>query len=382
MRDGGPYLPDWIWDQSPYTERKAYMRRLWQGQIRGALAYNSITVSDNPTPSYQAKSDHLAERFLQQCLAGMGQRSWDHDYAVPMIQPSSRLSGGGGVMATAFGAAYDKEYDHTAPIIHRADQIESLNLSPTLKDGLIPQALEIIRYVVDKTEGKVPMQMYNAGGPMDIASMVLYDTELLTALHTHPQQVHRLLQACTNLFVEFYQAQRAIVPEWSPAIAEDMYVPDDQGILCGEDWLATMSAEMALEFEVPYINQISDAFGGVAIHSCGALMHQFETLKNNVRNLRGFYFNAGTTSFEVAVNAFRGTDVVLMPRWDVNKPFRYESRLDFVRKLLSLKTDDITVYLISSFPEDPIVPREKDPAATSREIVEYIEKVKAQRGWP
>lgn len=284
-------------------------------------------------------------------------------------------------MATAFGAVYDREYDHTAPIIHRADQIESLNLSPTLKDGLIPQALEVIKYVVAKTEGKVPVQMYNAGGPMDIASMVLHDIELLTALYTHPKQVHRLLQACTNLFIEFYQAQRAIIPEWSPEIAGDMYVPADRGILCGEDWLATMSAEMAMEFEVPYINQISDAFGGVAIHSCGALMHQFEMLKNNIKNLRGFFFNAGTTSFEVAVDSFRGTDVVLMPRWDVNKPFHYESRLDFVKKLLSIKTDDITVYLICSFPEDPMVPQEKDPAATSREIVEYIEKVKAQKGW-
>ena len=93
------------------------------------------------------------------------------------------------------------------------------------------------------------------------------------------------------------------------------------------------------------------------------------------------YFNAGTTLFIAAVEAFRGTDVILMPRWDVNKPFRIESRIDFVRSLLSIKTDDITVYLIVSFPEDPSLPKEQDPFATSRAIAEYIETVKTERKW-
>ena len=373
-------LPEFL-EQSQYENKKAYMRDLWEGRARGALAYNSNMPGNGKEYVYKPESDHIGEQFLAQYFQSIGQRNWNSDSAIPMFQPISRLSGGGGVLATAFGGIYNKEYNHTAPIIHSADKIESLNLNPTLKDGLIPQALEIIKYIVERTEGKIPVQMYNAGGPMDIASMVVHDIELLAGLYTHPRQVHRLLQACTDLYIEFYQAQQAIVPEWSPVITEDMYIPSGQGILCGEDWLATISAETAAEFEVPYINQISDAFGGVAIHSCGELMHQFEILKNSVKNLRGLYFNAGTTSFKSTVEAFKGTDVVLMPRWDVNKPFRFESRIDFVKKLLSLKTDDITVYLIASFPEDPIIPEEKDPGETSRVIVEYIEKIKTEKGW-
>ena len=367
-------LPDYF-EQSRYEEKKAYMRDLWEGKIRGALAYNAMMLTDKPAPSYERESDHIGEQFLEPYFRHTSQRTWGLDFAIPMIQPHSVLSGGGGVMATAFGAVYDRAYNHTAPVIRSADKIESLNLCPTLKDGLIPRALDIIKYVVDRTDGKIPLQMYNAGGPMDIASMVLHDAELLTALHTHPRQAHRLLQSCTDLFIEFYKAQQAIVPEWSPTIAEDMYVPSGHGILCGEDWLAVISAEMASEFEVPYLNQISDAFGGIAIHSCGSLMHQFETLEMEIRNLRGFYFNAGTTSFEAAVEAFHGTDVVLMPRWDVNKPFRFESRLDFVERLLSVKTDDIAAYLICSFPEDPTLPEEEDPVSTSRQIAEYIRDI-------
>ena len=365
-------LPNYL-EQSQYEEKKAYMRNLWEGKTRGALAYNTLMLADRQAPTYKRASDHIGEQFLEEHFRYASQRTWGLDFAIPMIHPCTTRTGGGGILSIAFGAIYDKTHDHTAPIIHSADKIESLNLSPTLKDGLIPQALDIIKYVVDRTDGQIPLQMYNSGGPVDIASMVLHDIELLTALYTHPKQVHRLLQSCTDIFIEFFKAQQAIVPEWSPTIVPDMYVPSGHGILCGEDWLATISPEMASEFEVPYLNQISDAFGGIAIHSCGSFMHQFETLKREVRNLRGLYFNAGTTSFEAAVETFRGTDVVLMPCWDVNKPFRFESRLDFVRKLLSLKTDDTTVYLSCTFPEDPSLVKEKDPISTSREIAEYVE---------
>ena len=71
-------LPHFL-DQSQYVEKKAYMRRLWQGHIRGALAYNSIMLGPDAARSYEAKSDHIGEQFQQQCLEGLGQRAWDQD---------------------------------------------------------------------------------------------------------------------------------------------------------------------------------------------------------------------------------------------------------------------------------------------------------------
>ena len=67
--------------------------------------------------------------------------------------------------------------------------------------------------------------------------------------------------------------------------------------------------------------------------------------------------------------------MVLMPRLDVNKPNRFESRLDYTKKLLSMKTDDITVYLIISSPEDPSLPDEEDSENASKEILAYIKKM-------
>ena len=358
-------------DQSRFERTKELMGALWRGEMRGALGYTVPSPSEEVPPALGSESDHFPEQFLTASLNSLACRRWGRDYAVPVIQPIS-VKYGGGVMSTAYGSPFNESYNHTAPRIGSAREIDSLNLSPTLNDGLLPKVLETIRYIVDRTEGRIPVQMYNSGGPMDIASMVVTDTELLGDLYAYPEEVHCLLDSCTELYIEFYREQQRIVPEFVPTIVDEMYIPDGHGILCGEDWLSVMSPELALEFEVPYINRISDAFGGVAIHACGNLAPQFELLKKHVRNLRGLYFNAGECSFQAAVETFRGTDVVLMPRWALNHPYSYDSRLDFVKKIVSAKTDDVTVFLVASYSAYPDM-TEEDPFAAAEEIVKYIE---------
>jgi len=359
-------------DQSRFHETKAFMRKLWRGEMRGALAYVVPSPQEVMPETVEPDGDGYAERFAAMVINGLMRRRWGHDYGVPIIQPSCKY-GGGGIISTAYGSRYDEGHHHTAPCIQSASQIDRLNLHPTLNDGALADGLNMIRYLVQATEGKLPIQMWNAGGPMDLASMVVWDTALLGDLHEYPQHVHRLLESCTELYISFYKAQQEIVPEWVPSIADDMWVPAGEGILCGEDWLSVMSPQLALAFEVPYLNMISDAFGGIAIHACGNLAPQFEVLKKHVRNLRGIYFNAGECSFKAAVDAFHGTDVVLMPRWALNAPFAYASRLDFAQRLLDMKTDDVTVYLIVSPCADSRIGWEENAFLASEGIVQYIE---------
>ncbi len=361
-----------VLDQSGFEQTKEFMRRLWYGEMRGVLAYVVPSPAQETPSTFGSESDCFPERFLQENLNSLASRRWGHDYGVPMIQPHTPKYGGG-IMATAYGSQFNELYNHTAPCINSAAQIDLLNLNPTLKDGLLGDCLDIIRHMVGSTGGRIPIQMYNAGGPMDIASMVVRDTELLGDLYAYPKEVHRLLDSCTELYIAFYKAQQEIVPEFVPVIADGMYVPDGHGILCGEDWLSVISPKLALEFEIPYINRISDAFGGIAIHACGNLAFQFELLKKHVRNLRGIYFNAGECSFQAAVDVFRRTDVVLMPCWALNHPYRYESRLDFAKKILSMKTDDVTVCVIASYSAYPEM-MDENPFLAAEEIIKYMER--------
>ena len=388
MTDEQP--PDFL-DPSRYRKTKDFIRNVWSGNARGALICNICTPAETPPEAPNLETDHWAERFWRKRTYEMSQRRWGHDQAIPVIQPMTGMIGGG-AQSTAFGAVFDEQYNHTSPCIQTPDEIESLNLEPTLEDGLLPKKLEQIRYLVEKTGGRAPIQQESAGGPMDIVSMVMNDVNMLVGLNTHPKQMHRFMDAATELFIKFFKAQQALVPEWAPVFAEEMWVPDGDSVHVGEDWLATMSPQMALEFEIPYINRISEAFGGVTLHSCGGFHHQFDLLKKQVKNLRGLYFNASECDFQTAVDVFRGTDVILMVRMGVNNPYISQSRMDFVQRILSLKTDDLTVFLVSGG-GDPLTTGEywrydfEPPAGmtqtdVSLEIVDYCQDYIKARGLP
>jgi len=109
--------------------------------------------------------------------------------------------------------------------------------------------------------------------------------------------------------------------------------------------MLNFSPKTFTELLVPLYNKISDAFGGFGLHSCGDYSHLFTSLRDNVRNLRAIHINAGENSFKKAVEVFKGTDTVIIPRWVLNKTEKYVDRADFVRDILRNKTDDVSVFL-------------------------------------
>ena len=354
-------------------EAVAFMNRIATRQVRGALGYDvPIFDCEVELPGYTSvdffESD---EKFLESSLAQLKRRVWGHDHGVPMIMPGGC---GGGVLATAFGARYEPARSWTHPVATRPEEIEDLPLDVTLNDGLIPQALESVEYIVSQTDGEVPLQLYGGvGGPMDVATMVMNDQAFLEAMYLYPEAAHRLLDVCTDLWIAFVKAQQEIVPHFVPTLLP-VYWPDGMGVLCGEDWLSVISPKMALEFEIPYINRISDAFGGVIIHACGRLEINFETLKNHVRNLRGVNFNTGWSSYPKAVEIFNGTDVMLLPSLGLQEYYHYDSPIDWVKRLLAGKPPDVSVFLFAPYEKgDP----GQDPNVTSREIMEMIRKYKS-----
>ena len=351
-------------------EARDFIRKMVTGKSEGRLAYIvPIVKGPDRRPGYaHVDFQDNPDKFLNQRMRELEYRVWGHDHAVPVIQPSSY---GGGILATAFGARYDPVKNWTHPVVTSAEDISTLPLNVTLNDGLIPKALDTIDYIVRKTDGKIPIQMYNAGGPMDIATHIVKDQALLLALSLYPGAVHELMDVCTDLYIAFQQAQREIVPEFAPTLVKDTYWPDCEGILCGEDWLSVISPKMALEFEVPYINRISDVFGGVVIHACGTLEINYNVLRDHVRNLRGLYFHAGETSFPKAVECFRTKDVVLIVDWALNQHYPFASRLDFVKHILTAKAADANVFLVASPSK---VVREDDENAVSAEVLALLEQ--------
>ncbi len=354
-------------------EAKAFIRQMVSGEKRGALAYvvplvnKDIEKSIDNSVENATALDH-PDRVFDLRLRELTHRRWGHDHGVPMLNPTVY---GGCVVASAFGSRYSYMPVGTTPAIMNAEEIQSMPLNETLEDGLIPKALATIKCFGQKTQGRVLIERYLINGPTSLAGLIVKNVALLEAFYAYPQAVRHLLDKTTDMFIAFVQKQQEIVKD---IVLEggmhDTYLPPGLGGLVEDDTVINLSPQMALEFVVPCYNRLSDALGGIVLHSCGDWAHHFEMLKKNVHNLRGIWFNAGECSFRRAVEVFRGTDVILIPRWPMTRKYSFDSRLDFVRQILAAKTPDVSVFLQAHYFE---VSPEDDVDAVSKEILRVIE---------
>jgi hypothetical protein len=132
----------------------------------------------------------------------------------------------------------------------------------------------------------------------------------MVAMYEHPKEVHHLMRLCTDLVIKFVKEFRGKVREMVPAHFPPVYLPDGQGIAVSEDALAVLSRPLYEEFSLPYLNELSEEFGGIIIHSCGNFEHQLPALQK-VRGLRGINFGVSETRFEEVWEALGGRTAVI-----------------------------------------------------------------------
>jgi hypothetical protein len=89
------------------------------------------------------------------------------------------------------------------------------------------------------------------------------------------------------------------------------------------------------EFALPYLNQISEAFNGIFIHSCGRFAHQLRSFAK-VKMLRGLEFGASEAPYQPVIEAFNGK-IVLSVRIGLNQDIVFPSMIDFVRRILAAR---------------------------------------------
>ena len=94
-----------------------------------------------------------------------------------------------------------------------------------------------------------------------------------------------------------------------------------------------LSPELHDEFSVPYLDRLSDAFGGVYIHSCGDWTHLFPSLEK-VRGLRGLEFGASEAPYDKVLARFGGR-TVLACRVGLHRDIRFDGMADFVRRVVA-----------------------------------------------
>jgi len=109
------------------------------------------------------------------------------------------------------------------------------------------------------------------------------------------------------------------------------WIPDGFGVSLANDAGVMLSPSLHDEFAVPYINEISAAFGGVYLHSCGNWAHLVPSLRN-VRGLRGLEFGASETAFGPIAESFGGR-TVLACRVGLHRDIKFAGMAEFAARI-------------------------------------------------
>jgi hypothetical protein len=252
---------------------------------------------------------------------------------VPHLQPYQGVT----PLPSAFGCPV-RFFDHTSPwvepLIRAEDPAEKVYDLPRPKvtDGQLGTVLEYTDYFTAETGGRYPISTY-LQGPMDMAYLVWESSGFMLAMYSNPQEVHHLMRLVTDLTIAFVKELRSRSPQFFSCHCPPLWIPEGQGVSISEDCSAVLSPKLWREFSLPYVNEISEEFGGVIIHSCGNFLHQFDNLAQ-VRNLRGLNFGASETPFAAVWERFGGKTAIL-PHIGLNKEFPFESHVEFIEHILT-----------------------------------------------
>lgn len=331
------------------TDARAFLTRLWAlenddrpgslvgyvgPRLRGGAPVRSALFSTEGRDTVKARLLD-PQKFLAAQLEEIEGQSKLRGDLVPALCPTL------GVIAipSAFGSEvvwWENDFPAVRPLIgDRPELVRSLR-RPKVTDGELGRILGYTRVFLERTEGRMPIRLGDIQGPIDNAALIFGHTHFLEALLTAPREVHALLDMTTDLMIEFAAAQRALLraagAEFVPSSFQP-WLPDGRAISVANDVGVMLSPALHDEFSVPYLDRLSDAFGGVYVHSCGDWTHLFPSLEK-VRGLRGLEFGASEAPYDRVLARFGGK-TVLACRVGLHRDIHFDGMADFVRKIVA-----------------------------------------------
>ncbi len=261
------------------------------------------------------------------------------DDRVPMLH----IWSGTEVFAAAYGSpVYRPENDmpFALPAVLDAESTDRLE-EPDINTGPLGEIFELADRLVDLCGSGHPVRICDIQSPFDIAALIWKKEALLTALIENPSAVHRLLQKVTDTLTRFVKAFRERYDEVCLVHCPNLWMPLEFGICLSEDDAGSISTKHFERFCFPYLQKLSDEFGGISLHSCAQSQHQWDNFLK-LHCLRYVNLYHPPTSLDVAIDKFSGK-AVLVPGGDNG----HRSYIDFVKECLALAKQDTRFYFIT-----------------------------------
>lgn len=240
-------------------------RRLWRGEA--PLDRNPFVYAPMHFGYYCAglTPEECLHANLDECLA----RGVAQDDFIPAFFPGCRQS----TIPSMFGA---EEIvigdDYTCRhLIECPEDIDNLP-EPSLGPGTVAHAwLKMQEYVLDATEGRLPVHVTDMQGPADVCGQLWGYDDFLACAYEDPERYHRFMSSVTEAFIRFWDAQRRLCGDCfvgTHLFGWD-WVPADAGASISADSLVMVSPAFYREYYQPYLQRIGESFGGMSVHSCG-----------------------------------------------------------------------------------------------------------------
>ena len=204
------------------------------------------------------------------------------DY-VPYLDPFEGVT----VLSEAFGCRVEVPENGDPwirdPLIHDNPEDVYRLKKPEKNNRVYRRTLETLRYFEEKTGHVMPVGATDPQGPLDVASLIWNNQDFIEACALHKKEVHHLLDLVTEAFIEFYSMQYEALKNPAYPVHSFPLVHPGDGISISDDEALLLSPDLYREFGLPYLNRISEAFGGLYYHCCG----DFGFLLDHILQIKG-----------------------------------------------------------------------------------------------
>lgn len=243
-----------------------------------------------------------------------------YDYGMPNIKPNQGIN----IIASAFGCEYtvnDEADPWIKPLIREENvkDVHKLRVPDPATNPVFRRAWERIAYF--EAHSELPLRLVNVPSPLVTASLIWDYTSFIEATMIYPEEVHILMEKITEATILYVREQLKRIGNLYTMGHEMWYIPRDLGVRVSDDTAALMSPNLYREFGVKYNGMISEAFGGIVVHSCGDVQNVVEPMME-IPGLKGLDFTIPQNpNWEIIRKAAAGKTALCLRHyyWDHGK---------------------------------------------------------------
>ncbi len=174
------------------------------------------------------------------------------------------------------------------PIINNINDVYNIK-KPDKDNDVYKRIFNTLNFFEKKTGFQIPVGATDPQGPLNIASLILDNNDFLVACIKNKKEIHYLLNIVTDAFIEFYTMQYDMLKNPAFPVHSFPLINSNDGISVSDDEAILLSPDLFEEFGLPYLDRISDAFGGLYYHCCGDFGHILDKILkiNGLRAING-----------------------------------------------------------------------------------------------